>query len=52
MPPQEPGRSNGLIDATADWLMTRALGATPAWSVWSRAAARAFGAPAYLCTES
>ena len=28
MSPQEPGRTSGLIDATADWLMTRALGDT------------------------
>jgi adenylate cyclase len=25
MPPQDAGRASGLIDATADWLMTRAL---------------------------
>jgi adenylate cyclase len=28
MPPQETSRTSGLIDATADWLMTRALGDT------------------------
>jgi adenylate cyclase len=28
MPPQDAGRNSGLIDATADWLMTQALGDT------------------------
>jgi adenylate cyclase len=28
MSPQEPSRTSGLIDATADWLMTQALGDT------------------------
>ena len=44
MPPHEPGRSNGLIDATADWLMTQALGDTSMERLVEGCCARLWGA--------
>jgi adenylate cyclase len=44
MPPQEPGWSNGLIDATADWLMTQALGNTSMERLVEGCCARLWGA--------
>jgi adenylate cyclase len=44
MPPEEPGRNNGLIDATADWLMTQALGDTSMERLFEGCCARLWGA--------
>src|SRR5919106_617566 len=49
MPPQEAGRTSGLIDATADWLMTQALGDTSMERLVEGCCARLWGAGVPLC---
>jgi adenylate cyclase len=49
MPPQEAGRSSGLIDATADWLINQALGDTGMERLVEGCCARLWAAGLPLC---